>query len=580
MGWTGAGGPPQTSMRPGSGRRGAPGTAMRQQAIGVGLATDVKVTERPVTQQGVMGMTTGKFGPGRQIYDKSYYMLNLRTKLSEIQNELGKFKSEIDNIQNENNLYSKYEKRYDELIKSVRNLEGDLADYNLALDKQRTDTRPEEVQHMYFLLKGQNDQQRQDLDAIFLEKKHHEEEIRKIEEEISMIRKQAEDRLNELHPDAREEYENLQEENSRLNQELSAARMDLDRVNTRLATAQGRLQSDVLRMRQQQQRETLAELMERHSKLKEEADTLKLSIPEQRELLVAKVKQENAEIQIAEKTFGELKKEIQRYKKQAQEMETDINERKGESTDQHKYEILFSKDQEMSQFIEGFDEAKKEEEEAMHQKQRNICQLLTGMSKVISREKSSPGQSAVREMEEELEFKGKQLANSEITVVRLRSELDRRSGELDKINSLDNKISTELQQLDVKMNQFQADIANKYNHVDELKAEGARFQRELETRKERLGERVKTMKQQVTARKLQYDALKQQLADNEVHRALETQEGKLRQIQKSVLYLSSFVAGKTAESDYAQTQQAVLDIVEQVNQHLQKQMHTNFAGAL
>merc|ERR1719160_1148768 len=271
-------------MRPGSGRMrsGAPGTAMRQQAIGVGLATDVKVTERPVTQQGVMGMTTGKFGPGRQIYDKSYYMLTLRTKLQELTTEIQKFRTEIDQIQNDNNQYSKYEKRYDELIKSVRNLEGDLADYNLALDKQRTDTRPEEVQHMYFLLKGQNDQQRQDLDAIFLEKKHHEEEIRKIEEEISMIRKQAEDRLNELHPDAREEYENLQEENSRLNQELSAARMDLDRVNTRLATAQGRLQADVLRMRAQQQRETLAELMERHSKLKDEADTLKLSIPEQR----------------------------------------------------------------------------------------------------------------------------------------------------------------------------------------------------------------------------------------------------------------------------------------------------------
>merc|ERR1719399_1698041 len=262
------------------------------------------------------------------------------------------------------------------------------------------------------------------------------------------------------------------------------------------------------------------------------------------------------------KSFDELRGEIQRYKKQAQEMETDINERKGESTDQQKYEMLFSKDQEMSQFIEGFDQNKRDEEEQMHDKQKRIVQLLTEMSKVISREKNLPQQSAVREMEEELEFKGKQLANSEITVVRLRSELDRRSGELDKINSLDNKISTELQQL------------------DELKAEGSRFQRELETRKERLGEKVKTMKQQVTARKLQYDALKQQLADNEMHRALEAQEGKLRQIQKSVLYLSSFVQSKSAESDYAHTQQAVLDIVEQVNQHLQKQMHTNFAGAL
>merc|ERR1719484_503800 len=131
--------------------------------------------------------------------------------------------------------------------------------------------------------------------------------------------------------------------------------MDLDRVNTRLATAQGRLQADVL----------------------------KLSIPEQRELLVSKVREQNMEINAAEKTFSELKKEIQRYKKQAQEMETDINERKGESTDQHKYEILFSKDQEMSQFIEGFDDAKKEEEEQMTQKSRRIVQLLTETSKMI-----------------------------------------------------------------------------------------------------------------------------------------------------------------------------------------------------
>merc|ERR1719159_2255119 len=166
----------------------------------------------------------------------------------------------------------------------------------------------------------------------------------------------------------------------------------------------------------------------------------------------------------------------------------------------------------------------------MHDKQKRIVQLLTEMSKVISREKNLPAPTAVREMEEELEFKGKQVANSEITVVRLRSELDRRSGELDKINSLDNKISTELQQLDTKMKQFQSDIATKYNHVEDLKAEGDRALRSLDGRKERITERVKMMKQQVTLRKLQYDGLKQQLADNEAHRALEAQEGKLQQV--------------------------------------------------
>merc|ERR1719146_444788 len=229
------------------------------------------------------------------------------------------------------------------------------------------------------------------------------------------------------------------------------------------------LQSDVLRMRAQSQRETLADLSEQHSKLKEEIDS---------------------------------------YKKQAQEMETDINERKGESTDQHKYEILFSKDQEMSQFIESFDESKKEEEEQMAQKQRRIVQLLTETSKMIKRGDKMPDQQHGREMEEQLQFKGKELQNSEITAVRLRTELDRRSGELDKINSLDNKISTELDQLDTKMKQFKNDIETKYNHLDRAKEDGENMLAQLDQRRDAMADKVKVMKHQVTAKKLRLDTLK------------------------------------------------------------------------
>merc|ERR1719181_1783616 len=223
----------------------------------------------------------------------------------------------------------------------------------------------------------------------------------------------------------------------------------------------------------------------------------------------------------------------------------------------------------------------KEEEEQMSMKQRRIVQLLTETSKMIKRGDKMPDQQHVREMEEQLEFKGKELQNSEITAVRLRTELDRRSGELDKINSLDNKISTELQQLDTKMKQFKNDIETKYNHVDRAKEDGENMLRQLDMRLEQMTEKVKVMKLQVTAKKLQYDTLKQQLADNETHKALEAQEGKLRQIQKSVLYLSTYCASKSGESDYSGMQRNVLDLVEQVNLHLQKQMLQPYsAGAI
>lgn len=38
-----------------------------------------------------------------------------------------------------------FERKYETLIREVRNLEGELADQNLALDKQRTGTRVEDV---------------------------------------------------------------------------------------------------------------------------------------------------------------------------------------------------------------------------------------------------------------------------------------------------------------------------------------------------------------------------------------------------------------------------------------------------
>ena len=42
-----------------------------------------------------------------------------------------------------------FERRYESLLKDVRSLEGTLADYNLAMDKLRTSTDPEEVRQYH-----------------------------------------------------------------------------------------------------------------------------------------------------------------------------------------------------------------------------------------------------------------------------------------------------------------------------------------------------------------------------------------------------------------------------------------------
>ena len=103
------------------------------------------------------GMMTKAKGPGRQIYDRSYYMNLLKSKNNYIRNEISKLKTEVEEINKDNTTYLTLERKYETLIKDVRKYEGELADYNLALDKYRSDTKPEDIEALHIHIKNQND---------------------------------------------------------------------------------------------------------------------------------------------------------------------------------------------------------------------------------------------------------------------------------------------------------------------------------------------------------------------------------------------------------------------------------------
>jgi len=570
-----------SGFRPGTGWGAAPGTGAGNRGasrmgtaarLGTSLNTEVKVADRPLTQMGVKGMHTALQGPGRQVYDKTYYMTQLRQKIQELNQALQAFNKEIAEIASDSQLYSSYEKRYDQLIRTVRTFEGDLADYNLALDKQRTDTRPEEVNYMYALLKNQNDTQRQEMDAIFLEKKSHEEQIKKIEDELREIEKHNEEQLNELHPDQLEEYTEKQDEVRRLSAEIAEMKTQYEEWNVRLQQQENRLRLEPLRLRKTEMMEQKKNLEHKIAELELEASQATLSIPEQRDMLLAKVKADNQEIVTSEKQIQEIKLDIEKYKKLLSEMQTDIEEKKGESNDQQKYEILFTKDQEMSAFIEDFDQAKAGEQERIKERQQSICQLLESISRSFIQSKNVNQEENARDMEDELEFKNRQLQNSASTQQRLQSELEKRQGELDKINSLDLKITAELQELEEKIEQYQNEIKTTYEFVDDMKAKKEQEIISLTTRRNQLEVRQQSLWKQVNFLQLHYEGKKQQLLENETYADLEAQEQKVKQYEQNRFHLQTFINTKTKETDYQPELKRVLETAEQVNQIIQKQL--------
>ena len=154
------------------------------------METEVKVSDRPVTQQGMMGMRVRTAGPGRQVQDNTYYLGLLRNKITEI-TEINKFKREIDQFHADNSQYAQLERKYESYIKEVRQLEGQLADYNLAMDKTRTGSDPADLAQYQARLKEKNDYEKREVDNIFMRRKQRDELVQKCEQEISALQRQA-----------------------------------------------------------------------------------------------------------------------------------------------------------------------------------------------------------------------------------------------------------------------------------------------------------------------------------------------------------------------------------------------------
>ena len=214
---------------------------------GVGYNTKVASVERPVTNHGLTGISGLNAGPGRQIYDRNYYNNLLRTKNNDIATEITKMKQEVEDINKDNATYLNLERKYETLIKDVRKFEGDLADYNLALDKHRSDTKPEDIEALYMHIKNQNDKQRSHLDNLFAEKRDMENELNSYEQQISDINFANEARLNDLDPEQRNEYEKLKSENNLLQSEIGMQRQELEDISQRLMEAENRLKQDNLK---------------------------------------------------------------------------------------------------------------------------------------------------------------------------------------------------------------------------------------------------------------------------------------------------------------------------------------------
>lgn len=535
-----------------------------QRAQGVGIETAVNVADRPVTGAGGMrGMKTAA-GPSRQVQDASYYIGVLNQKVEALTNEIAKLENEASTHDRSVAEFGSLQKRHEGLLSDVRGLEGKLADYNLAMDKARASTDPAELQGYVAELQARNQQLAAEVDRVFVVKKQRDEETKQIELQIQAWHEEEQRKLNMLEPQKLQRYNELLALSRDLTQQQDALQSEVDAVTERLREVEGTGDRSYTEEYEALSKR-LNKLEKDHRNLSEELEIWETK--DSKELLDklrARVEAQSKETREAEAAVAAVREQTAAVEKQLRELDEDMNDRKAEADDKDKFDKLRQRDAEMTEFIDNFEENRAATLQDQQKTQDTIVALLEHMSQSLEHEHDMPSKDQLKEMKDEASFREKQFESSQQTVQRLALEKKQREAELQKIETVDEKIQIELVSLDKKMRSMRSDMVE-FDDIDGLRRRAAATMTSLSRLLKDYQARRDTIKGQVAQLSAKHDELKAKIAASDEHKTLTALEAKLRTYAQTIFQLQEYVETKGRLTDYKPLKENCFYQVDELN---------------
>lgn len=351
---------------------------------------------------------------------------------------------------------------------------------------------------------------------------------------------------------------------------------DDNHVTQQLLQAEAHLGADTLREAHQRLQKSIGRLRKEKDGLVEESRALQMDPEQARAMMLQKVKDDKTKLDSLSKQLRNIEEENLKHQKTMADLTTDLAERKGEGGDTQKYDVLFERDKEMSAFLDAFPGTRDKEMEEQKKIQSTVVDLLAHISEGVSRSdpQSMPSKAQVGSMRDDLTFKQRQLDSAEGTKNRLSAELKKRNVELEKINTLDEKIVVELTSLNEKIDVMTTEM-HQFTQIADLRDGADRTRSQLQQAKRGYVSRRDAIKQQVNMVTNQYERQKSMLAENDTAKQMEALESKLRHYEQNIFHLREFIETKEHETNYL----AVKDDCNRMIDDLNKQCIATTAAA-
>ena len=538
----------------------------------IGFTTNTKVIDRAVSRQGLTGAISGSGGQKieRKIQDKSYFLTLLKTRISDITNEIVKMNDKIGEINSDLTKYGALNKEYEILSKEVQDLEGELADYNLAGDKYRSNMRAEDIEEVYNKIKLYNKKKMDESDNLFLDKAKIMEQIAESEQELNKVQQLIEQKLLDLDPEQKNEYESIKEENQNYVLQIYQLREEMAELNSQLIEGENALRNNPNKMEAHKLKDLINLLKRKKEKLELQTNESGLSIDELKQRLMAKAKEQTIEKNNIDKKIPDTKKLIEANKKAIFEIEKEMkSQQKNDNT--KAVDSIAEKDKEISAFIENHENIKRTHYKEIRAKEEIILSLLNNISEKIGMgETPLEGGSGLRERIKE---KKEMIEKSENTLEEAKAKYEELVIKLQRLDKLDETLKKDIENYKEKLQRINNDINNKFDKVDEQKDF---LKRDTERKKKLLvylNQNKENYNKLLTSLILKNRTKNRQLEDNDIYKRLHELEVKMQNNENAIYSLQSYIDSKSNENQYGNLLKECMDLQQKINEELLKRYH-------
>ncbi|XP_017767616.1 PREDICTED: intraflagellar transport protein 74 homolog [Eufriesea mexicana] len=532
---------------------------------------NINVMERPITQHGVAGIRpgTGRGMPmSRQIQDKRYYIGLMQLKIRELNQEIAVIMKDIEDQTKERATYIHYDKRAKDLALELTALQGQLADYNIIVDKMTSDIGKEDIEQETEELATKNEQNSLKIENMFEERKKLEQTLYKIEKQLENKKRRTERLIESMDSNMKEKYDELSKEKIKVQEKAIEMQQALDELYKEQVYLEEEITLSPLKQEAVKLYLKIIETEEKRDKLREE-EKHRVSPEEEKEKLLQKIKQDNMDIAAAEAQLIEKKKQMQETEQKLEQLETDIEDNQSEK--QIKYKELRKREEMIEQFMDSFEQNKDDETKKLHKLEDTVVEHLENISNMLNIDINFIGSDETAILNNLPFYNEHEYVNNDKSFEQLTKENLKLQQVFSEMELLEHKLKTEFDELNEKMNnkENKSIVSNDLNN---LKAKLTLKEGQLITEYEQVKHQQLEYEEEIKTIQFECDEIKQRLESNDVYVQINVLENTLEKLLEEHKTIEDFIAKEKERGNYSAVKEDTFNSINNYNSILKENL--------